>query len=81
MRELRQHASRYLERVSHGERIRVTDRGRPVATLVPADTDHWDELHATGRVVGPADDLLVEPAGRYGVDASDALATARRDER
>ena len=35
VRELRQHASRYLARVANGEAIEVTDRGRPVARLVP----------------------------------------------
>lgn len=35
IRELRQHASRYLERVRHGETIQVTDNGTLVAELVP----------------------------------------------
>lgn len=35
VRELRQHASRWLERVAAGESFEVTDRGRPVALLVP----------------------------------------------
>ncbi|MEA2639264.1 MAG: hypothetical protein QOF51_658 [Chloroflexota bacterium] len=35
VRELRQHASRWLQRVHLGESFEVTDRGRPVAVLVP----------------------------------------------
>lgn len=35
VRELRQHASRWLARVKAGERIVVTERGRPIAELVP----------------------------------------------
>lgn len=35
VRELRDQLSSYLERVRHGEEIEVTDRGRPVAMLVP----------------------------------------------
>ncbi|MGA2837624.1 MAG: type II toxin-antitoxin system prevent-host-death family antitoxin [Acidimicrobiales bacterium] len=35
VRELRQHASRYLERVKRGETVEVTERGRLVALLVP----------------------------------------------
>jgi len=35
VRELRQNLSVYLERVVAGETLRVTDRGRPVALLVP----------------------------------------------
>ncbi|MGH9032464.1 MAG: type II toxin-antitoxin system Phd/YefM family antitoxin [Acidimicrobiia bacterium] len=36
IRELRQNASKYLERVERGETIEVTNRGRLAAVLVPA---------------------------------------------
>lgn len=32
---MRQHASRWLRRVARGESFEVTDRGRPIALLVP----------------------------------------------
>ena len=35
VRELRQHASRYLRRVAAGESFTVTDYGTPVAVLAP----------------------------------------------
>jgi prevent-host-death family protein len=35
VRELRQNASVWLRRVAEGESFEVTDRGRPVARLVP----------------------------------------------
>lgn len=35
VRELRQHATRYLSRVKAGETVEVTERGRLVALLVP----------------------------------------------
>jgi len=35
VREIRQHASRYLQRVAAGESLQITERGRPVAVLVP----------------------------------------------
>jgi len=35
VREVRQHASRYLRRVDGGESFQITERGRPVAVLVP----------------------------------------------
>ncbi|MFD4369388.1 type II toxin-antitoxin system Phd/YefM family antitoxin [Rhodococcus sp. NPDC058521] len=35
IRELRQHASKYLARVEAGEELAVTNRGRTVARLVP----------------------------------------------
>ena len=52
MRELRQHASRYLARVRAGETIEVTDRGRPVARLVPVE-ETWEDLIASGFVRPP----------------------------
>lgn len=55
MRELRQHASRYLARVRAGETLEVTDRGRPVARLVPVAEDSWSALIAAGAVRPPAD--------------------------
>ena len=36
IRDLKNHLSRYVRRVEGGERVRVTDRGRVVAELVPA---------------------------------------------
>lgn len=35
VRELKQHLSEYLARAERGEVIRVTDRGRPKALLMP----------------------------------------------
>ena len=35
VRELKQHLSEYLNLAEQGEMIRVTDRGRPKAMLVP----------------------------------------------
>jgi prevent-host-death family protein len=35
VRELNQNTSQVIDRVRHGETIEVTDRGRPVARLVP----------------------------------------------
>ena len=83
IRELRQHASRYLARVAAGETLEVTDRGRPVARLVPIHTDVWADLVASGKVLLASDDTDVaeESPGDYGVDASGTLATLRDDER
>jgi prevent-host-death family protein len=83
VRELRQHASRFLTRVAHGERFEVTDRGRPVAHLIPVYVDTWDDMVASGRVLLADDDsdVLDERPVDYGIDASAALADARADER
>lgn len=37
MRELRQHASRYLDVAKRGGRVEVTERGELVALLLPPD--------------------------------------------
>lgn len=86
VRELRQHASRYLARVSAGESLEVTDRGRTVAHLVPATGDPWDDLVARGLVTLPtpgADLLDVAPheLATGSLSASDVLAALRADER
>lgn len=55
IRELRQHASRYLEKVKAGEVVEVTERGKLIALLVsPTPTAaERDRLISTGRL-GPA---------------------------
>lgn len=80
---MRQHASRYLERVRHGETLEVTDRGRPVARLVPLSSDGWTDMVASGEVTLADDrtDLADEVPGDYGIEASATLATMREDER
>lgn len=51
VRELKASLSRYLARVREGETIEVTDRGRPVARIVPVGIpDHLTKLMADGRV-------------------------------
>lgn len=83
VRELRQHASRYLARVARGEALEVTDRGTPVARLVPVRGSDWDTLVAAGRVTPPSapGDVLDEAPGDYGIEASARLAAMREAER
>jgi prevent-host-death family protein len=83
VRELRQHASRYLARVVGGETIEVTDRGRPVALLVPVTADTWSDMIAARKVALATDDADIadEAPADYGIDASSALAAMRADER
>jgi prevent-host-death family protein len=51
VRDLKASLSRYLGRVQEGETIVVTDRGRPVARIVPvAIPEHIARLMAEGRV-------------------------------
>jgi prevent-host-death family protein len=54
IRELKNHLSRYLDRVRAGDELVVTDRGRAIARVVPlADERVLDRLVAEG-VVTPA---------------------------
>jgi prevent-host-death family protein len=84
VRELRQHASRYLEQVKAGEVVEVTERGKLVALLVsptPAVAVR-DQLIASGRLV-PAKSSFQLPERRRvaGAEASgtEVLAEQRRD--
>ena len=86
IRQLRQQASKFLREVESGETIEVTDRGRPVALLVPVPSaGRIEGLLASGRLVPAAGDLLelgqpLEP--ERGVPLpSVALTEARADER
>ncbi len=83
VRELRQHASAYLARVATGETIEVTDRGRPVALLVPTREDGWEQLVASGQVLPASGQghLLDEAPKDYGVEASARLDAMRDEER
>jgi prevent-host-death family protein len=86
IRALRQQASQYLHDVQRGETIEVTDRGKPVARLVPIPSGGGlDELAASGRAVLATGDMLelgspLPPASDKSLP-SDALAKARADER
>jgi prevent-host-death family protein len=52
VRELRQHASRYLARVKAGETLEITERGTPVAKLAPVQGMSFrDQLIASGELI------------------------------
>ncbi|MDQ6775417.1 MAG: type II toxin-antitoxin system prevent-host-death family antitoxin [Actinomycetota bacterium] len=85
IRELRQRASELLRRVESGESIEITDRGRPVAVLMPVPDDPLARLRASGDLVGAQDafedlpdPLPLTPGSE---PPSSVLARLRRDER
>ena len=83
VRELRQNLSKYLRRVERGERLEVTDHGRPVAVLspLPAADRPLTRLISAGRVLAPESELLglLPPKGRSSTKVSRALAAERED--
>ena len=86
VRELRQHASRWLARVAAGESLEVTDRGRPIAVLIPVPSEEGlDALVAVGRA-RPGDGRLTDlgpplPLPRGAPAPSEVLERLRADER
>lgn len=58
IRELRQQASAILRRVSRGEVITLTERGRPIARIVPLQSTMIEQLILEGRVTEAEGDLL-----------------------
>jgi prevent-host-death family protein len=85
VRELRQHASRWLARVAAGETIEITDRGRLVAVLSPpVERTACDRLEAAGRLIPARRDLRRVRALGPSASArslSDDLSDLRDDER
>lgn len=53
LRELRQHASRYVDRVAGGESLEIAVRGRPVAHAV-SWRSNWDDMIARGEITPPS---------------------------
>lgn len=82
VRELKNNLSRYLHCVSDGDELVVTDRGRPVARLVPLDTstDALSALIERGIVHPPEVRERSRPARGVTADGtvSDLVAEQRR---
>ena len=84
VRELRQHASRWLARTAAGESFEVTDRGQPVALLVPPrPPTGLARLEAEAALLPAARDVLdidpLPPTG--GPTLTETLLAMRAEER
>lgn len=79
VRELKQNLSRYLDRVAAGEIVRVTDRGRPKALLVPVpDSTQLDRGIEEGWIRPPKRSGLTEGVRSTGFrSVADLLAEDR----
>jgi len=85
VRELRQNLSVYLERVIAGERLAVTDRGRPVAMLIPLSpaATTVERLVAEGRAIPARAHIRDLPPlkGRIRPDLDERLQRALQESR
>jgi prevent-host-death family protein len=89
IRELRQHASVYVDLAERGYTVDITNRGRLVAQLVPANElgSPLERLIAAGIIEaaeepGGADGIESYPAPAAGQpSATEALRQARKDKR
>jgi prevent-host-death family protein len=84
VRELRQHATRYLARVKAGETVEVTERGQLVALLVPPapGATERERLIATGQLVPASRPFRVPrraPLPAAGPDTGAALDDLRAE--
>jgi prevent-host-death family protein len=81
-RELRNNSSEVLRAVDNGESFEITNYGRVVALIVPANPTPLDRLRAAGRTQPaelPLDDLLdTEPQTAPG-DSGTELDAMRSD--
>jgi prevent-host-death family protein len=85
VRELRQHASVYLDEVKRGGRVEVTERGKLVALLVPPSPARTarDRLVELGTLL-PATQQFLLPEPRLvpeGMTASEPLQELRAERR
>lgn len=85
IRALQQNASVVVARAASGEVVEITDRGRPVARLVPLADDFRSSLVASG-LARPARLRISDlppplPAVANQASLGDLLSEARRSER
>jgi prevent-host-death family protein len=84
IRELNQDTAGVLARVEAGESLEITNRGKPIARLVPADVpEELSDLVAAGRVVpatyrGPFTMPTIEAPP--GADAGELIRQLRDEE-
>jgi prevent-host-death family protein len=84
IRALNQDTAGVLARVEHGEIVEITNRGRPIARIVPVAPDSMADLVASGLVLPP---VISGPipmptvAASPGPEAGELLSAMRDEER
>ncbi|WP_133875464.1 type II toxin-antitoxin system Phd/YefM family antitoxin [Paractinoplanes brasiliensis] len=84
IRSLNQDTAGVLARVEQGETVEITNRGRPIARIVPVDVDPLEELVRTGALTPPTVTLpFAMPTGAQPADqeAGDLISALRDEER
>lgn len=84
VRELNQDTAGVLERVENGETVEITNRGKPIARIVPISSGELDDLVAAGWVTPPTlRGPIPMPPGEVdeSSSASAALIAMRDEER
>jgi prevent-host-death family protein len=83
VRELRQHASQYLDLVKGGATIEVTERGELVALLVPPSPAQSarERLIGSGRLVGATSPFRIPERRPVGDRRASDLLSELRGER
>jgi len=81
IRALKQNASAVVAEAAAGERVTITDRGRPVAQLTPIPATALQRLIAAGRARPARRSLADLPMPEPGASLSAELAAMRDAER
>ena len=84
IRALKQNASKVVAKVAAGEVVTVTDRGRPVARMVPIVASKLDELIDAGlatKATRSFDDLPPPQPRRPGQPSASEVLDELREER
>ncbi len=81
IRALKQNASAVVAEAAAGERVTITDRGRPVAQLTPIPASQLQRLVEEGRARPARRSLTALPMPDPGPSLSAELAAMRTAER
>lgn len=85
MRELKQNPAAAVRAAANGDRVVITDRGKPVAQILPISSSPLADMRAAGLVKEPTRSLAELPAPpvslRKGPSLSEIVIRRRRDER
>jgi prevent-host-death family protein len=81
VRALKQNASAVVARAASGESVTITDRGRPVAQMIPLGASQLLRMVESGRARPARRALRDLPAPLPGPSLSACLAASRDQER